>query len=102
MVVVAVFGCSIIQPASILLLPVQPGKSYQSSHRNLTSRFVCYFHYRLRKLTIYSFDCTDEVTSVTFANGTFLRSMSDTVEKYMDQCGRRWVDLGSIFSFMKL
>jgi len=35
----------------------------------------------------------DEVTA---ANGPFLRSMTDTIEKYMDQCGG-WVDLSSIY-----
>lgn len=44
----------------------------------------------------------DEVTAVTFANGEFLRILTDTVERYMDQCGRRWVELSSIFSFMKM
>jgi DNA polymerase alpha subunit A len=45
---------------------------------------------------------TDEITAVTFANGEFLRIMTNTVEKYMDQCGRRWVELSNIFSFMKM
>jgi len=44
----------------------------------------------------------DEVTAVTFTNGEFLRIMTGTVEKYMDQCGRRWVELSSIFSFTKM
>jgi len=44
----------------------------------------------------------DEVITVTYANGELLQTMTNTVETYMDQCGRRWVDLNSIFSFMKM
>jgi len=44
----------------------------------------------------------DEVISITVANDEFLRTMTNTVEMYMDQCGRRWVELSNIFSFMKM
>lgn len=35
-------------------------------------------------------------------NGKLLHDMGRTVEKYLSQCGRRWVELGSLFSFMKI
>lgn len=44
----------------------------------------------------------DEITGVITKNVELFQTMSDTVEKYMDNCARRWVDLGSLFSFMKL
>ncbi|KAI6101196.1 hypothetical protein F5141DRAFT_1190185 [Pisolithus sp. B1] len=32
----------------------------------------------------------------------FFEDMNTTVDKYLEQCGRRWVDLGALFSGMKL
>ena len=32
----------------------------------------------------------------------FLQTMSAAVDKYLDQCGRRWIELDGLFSFMKL
>jgi DNA polymerase alpha subunit A len=65
-----------------------------------TSKFGWYLGYF--SLVLQLTRIIDEVTTVTFANGEFLRIMTNTVEKYMDQCGRRWVELSSIFSFMKM
>ena len=45
---------------------------------------------------------SDEVTCLTKNNEQFLQVMSTTVYKYTNQCGRRWVDLGALFSVMKL
>lgn len=44
----------------------------------------------------------EELEALGQVQGSFLRAMSGTVEKYLDQCGRRWVDLGALFSFMKV
>ncbi|TCD69077.1 DNA-directed DNA polymerase alpha catalytic subunit pol1 [Steccherinum ochraceum] len=44
----------------------------------------------------------DETLALVNVQAAFLRTMTVTVEKYLDQCGRRWVELGSLFSFMKL
>jgi DNA polymerase alpha subunit A len=44
----------------------------------------------------------DEILSLTGLNHAFLCTMTDTVEKYLDRCGRRWVELSSLFSFMKM
>ncbi|KAF8655036.1 hypothetical protein AX16_003272 [Volvariella volvacea WC 439] len=35
-------------------------------------------------------------------NLDFLKEMTKHVEKHLNQCGRRWVEMGSIFSFMKI
>jgi len=43
-----------------------------------------------------------ELDALVQVQSEFLVAMKDTVEKYLDQCGRRWVELGSLFSFMKL
>lgn len=32
----------------------------------------------------------------------FVHVMTTTVDKYLDQSGRRWVNLTSLFSFMKV
>ncbi|TDL23727.1 DNA polymerase alpha catalytic subunit [Rickenella mellea] len=44
----------------------------------------------------------EDMTTLTMRQAEFLQAMSQTVEKYLSQCGRRWVELGSLFSFMKL
>jgi len=44
----------------------------------------------------------DEVKALIGTQGNFLQAMSETVDKYLDQCGRRWVNLSSLFSFMKM
>ena len=46
--------------------------------------------------------CLDEVRVLTETNLTFLHGMSITVDKYMNQCGRRWVDLHTLFPEMRL
>ena len=45
---------------------------------------------------------SDEVVALVDVNDTFLRAMTATVEKYLDNCGRRWVDLDGLFSFIKI
>jgi len=35
-------------------------------------------------------------------HGDFLQRMRQTVEKYLEYNGRRWVDMSGLFSFMKL
>ncbi|PCH44462.1 hypothetical protein WOLCODRAFT_105176 [Wolfiporia cocos MD-104 SS10] len=44
----------------------------------------------------------EEVRALVQSQAEFLQAMSETVEKYLDQCGRRWVDLTGLFSFMKV
>ncbi|KAF8552703.1 hypothetical protein OG21DRAFT_1511107 [Imleria badia] len=46
--------------------------------------------------------CFDEVRVLKDTNHAFLDAMSATVYKYIDQCGRRWVNLGDLFSVMKM
>ncbi|KAJ7132213.1 hypothetical protein C8R44DRAFT_773372 [Mycena epipterygia] len=43
---------------------------------------------------------TDAVTAVISNNLAFLQAMAASVERYLDQSARRWVELGTIFSFM--
>ncbi|KAJ7282015.1 hypothetical protein C8J57DRAFT_88265 [Mycena rebaudengoi] len=38
--------------------------------------------------------------AIISSNLAFLQSMSALVERYLDQSARRWVELGTIFSFM--
>ncbi|EGN95137.1 hypothetical protein SERLA73DRAFT_77147 [Serpula lacrymans var. lacrymans S7.3] len=40
----------------------------------------------------------EKMITLTSHNVIFLQTMMETVEKYTDQCGRRWVDLKSLFS----
>ncbi|KAL6306263.1 DNA polymerase alpha catalytic subunit [Sparassis latifolia] len=44
----------------------------------------------------------DEIRALVDLQADFLQVMTDTVEKYLDQCGRRWVNLTGLFSFMKI
>ncbi|KAI0255725.1 DNA polymerase alpha catalytic subunit [Lactifluus subvellereus] len=44
----------------------------------------------------------DEMLALAANHGDFLQRMRQTVEKYLEHNGRRWVDMGSLFSFMKL
>ena len=39
----------------------------------------------------------DEVRGLASTNLTFLLDMGATVNKYIDQCGRRWVNLAALF-----
>lgn len=45
---------------------------------------------------------TEEVYGLTATNMTFLKEMRATVQKYINQCGRRWVDLGALFSVVRM
>ncbi|KAH7885786.1 hypothetical protein F5I97DRAFT_1936758 [Phlebopus sp. FC_14] len=44
----------------------------------------------------------EEVKQLLIMNHNFLQKMTSAVDKYIDQCGRRWVDLGTLFSVMRL
>ncbi|KIP07458.1 hypothetical protein PHLGIDRAFT_71117 [Phlebiopsis gigantea 11061_1 CR5-6] len=43
-----------------------------------------------------------ELNAIRSMQATLLGTLNGTVEKYLDQSGRRWVDLGALFSFMKV
>lgn len=44
----------------------------------------------------------DEIQALVNVQAEFLHTMTKAVDKYLEQCGRRWVELGSLFSFMKV
>ncbi|KZS94508.1 DNA polymerase alpha catalytic subunit [Sistotremastrum niveocremeum HHB9708] len=44
----------------------------------------------------------EEVQAVVGLNNPFLLEMSETVDRYLSHCGRRWVELNHLFSFMKV
>ncbi|KAL0953645.1 hypothetical protein HGRIS_004849 [Hohenbuehelia grisea] len=44
----------------------------------------------------------EEIRILGAKNADFLEMMAGTVIKYLDHCGRRWVDLSNIFSFMSM
>jgi DNA polymerase alpha subunit A len=44
----------------------------------------------------------EAISALLQLNSLFLTNMTKLVDKYLVQCGRRWVDLKSIFSFMKI
>ncbi|KDR67668.1 hypothetical protein GALMADRAFT_146949 [Galerina marginata CBS 339.88] len=44
----------------------------------------------------------DTVQAIIAKNQALLRNLADCVDKHLNNCGRRWVDLGSIFSQMTL
>ncbi|KAH9479795.1 DNA polymerase alpha catalytic subunit [Psilocybe cubensis] len=43
-----------------------------------------------------------DLTAIITKNQVLLRSLGECVEKHLNNCGRRWIDLGTIFSSMKL
>ncbi|KAI0272419.1 hypothetical protein BC834DRAFT_921889 [Gloeopeniophorella convolvens] len=45
---------------------------------------------------------SDGMLTLTANHSEFLQKMRLTVEKYLEHNGRRWVDMGNLFSFMKL
>ncbi|OJT03335.1 DNA polymerase alpha catalytic subunit [Trametes pubescens] len=45
---------------------------------------------------------SDDLDAISTSQKHFLEAMQGTVEKYMDQCGRRWIQMSTLFSFMKL
>ncbi|KAH9072265.1 DNA polymerase alpha catalytic subunit [Lactarius deliciosus] len=44
----------------------------------------------------------DEILALAVNHGEFLQRMRRTVEGYLERNGRRWVDMSSLFSFMKV
>jgi DNA polymerase alpha subunit A len=44
----------------------------------------------------------EEVLAVVGSQSNLLNNLNDVVEKYLLQCGRRWVDLEHIFSVLKI
>lgn len=56
---------------------------------------------KLLKFSTGSSDA-EVIKSCILQNSEFLATMSAAVEKYLDQCGRRWIDMASVFSFMKV
>ncbi|KAH9066550.1 DNA polymerase alpha catalytic subunit [Lactarius vividus] len=44
----------------------------------------------------------DEILALAVNHGEFLQRMRQTVEGYLERNGRRWVDMSSLFSFMKV
>ncbi|KAI0796194.1 hypothetical protein C8Q75DRAFT_863184 [Abortiporus biennis] len=45
---------------------------------------------------------TEDIKALAKVQAVFLQTMTASVEKYLNQCGRRWVELGQLFSFMKI
>ena len=41
------------------------------------------------------------MTALVNLRREFLADMGKCVEKYLEQCGRRWVEMGTLFAFMK-
>lgn len=44
----------------------------------------------------------DEVVAVTGNYSTFLETLKEISERYLNENGRRWVDMSALFSFMKV
>ena len=45
---------------------------------------------------------TESISNVVGTNQEFLNQMYGLVERYLDNNGRRWVELYDLFSFMKV
>ena len=44
----------------------------------------------------------EELEGIQATQAYLLEAAKSTVDKYLDQCGRRWVNLETLFSFMKV
>ncbi len=53
-------------------------------------------------LVLPSLSSVTEVSVLVSQQADLLRSLSSVVDKYLDQCGRRWVEMGTLFSMMKI
>ncbi|KAI9509680.1 hypothetical protein F5148DRAFT_1185768 [Russula earlei] len=62
---------------------------------------LCYFLY-LFDIEKAKASRQDEMLALAANHGEFLHRMRQTVEKYLEHNGRRWVDMSGLFSFMKL
>ena len=45
---------------------------------------------------------TDRVKALTDKHAEFLSTLNHTVKRFLDENARRWVDMQSLFSFMKI
>jgi DNA polymerase alpha subunit A len=64
---------------------------------------------KISKFNIYISRCirdthpiTEETAELAIMNRVFMNDMQQSLEKYLDQSGRRWVELGNLFSFLKI
>lgn len=53
-------------------------------------------------LLLTYFFVLDAVIAAVGQNRATLRILSECVDKHLDMCGHRWVDLKGLFSFMKI
>lgn len=65
------------------------------NHIVCTIPFLC----ALRFLTLVALA---HVSNVITRNAPLLRNLRECVEKHLNNCGRRWVDLTTIFSLIKV
>ena len=45
---------------------------------------------------------TDQVRALTSKHAEFLATLNQTVKRFLNENARRWVDMQSLFSFMKI
>ncbi|KAF8703965.1 hypothetical protein AX14_014078 [Amanita brunnescens Koide BX004] len=64
--------------------------------------FVYLFNGEKAKKSASGSSNLDKVEALVDQNGNLLQTLRECVERYLDLSGRRWVDLGGLFSFMKL
>ena len=92
---IVVFACGIIHPTLVFCLYLRWGEGHQFRCGS-KQRFVGVYSLRLGGYqTEFDFRLTDLVAAVVRApaNAALLRSFTACVDKYLDQCGRRWADL---------
>ena len=53
-------------------------------------------------LTLVSFHFIAQFSDIVTKNAVLLDNLGRCVEKHLNNCGRRWVDLKTIFSLMKV
>ncbi|QRV74151.1 DNA polymerase family B [Ceratobasidium sp. AG-Ba] len=96
----SVYGKRCLNPACAARGPV----SYEYTDLKLYNQLLYYASLfdgqkAIAKATGTSRDV--EVTALVNINRSFLDHMGRCVEKYLEQCGRRWVEMGELFAFMQ-
>jgi hypothetical protein len=70
------------------------------SHSMLQSIFL--ERHQASLLSNLRFIILEHVSDVITKNTVLLQNLRESVEKHLNNCGRRWVDLKTIFSLIKI
>ena len=94
----SVLGYTTVQSAQVLCLSFRCGSCVKMFAGSRGRRLVHPF----RGTHLDTETSIDNVKGVAGVNAEFLSTLHYTVKRYLDENARRWVDMQSLFSFMKI